>query len=505
MAFEGKSQRVEGGMGTSDGDWKTVNNRRYGRNDNGSDGFSRQKYYNGEGSSRGGFNGRGKGGLGGRGFGDQRFYKSENVQFVPVNKKNEVVNDSGVGRGNKNNGKNKMDIDTNDSSTSRVNGMDSRNLVSGKKVNKKNVNKKDGINVDNRFTTLSEEEIVKRSDISELKLGIDNFERQIAHSYNVVAAESRVKAKAMVKSVMIEHGLIKNQAFRRVYDQVFRDELERIKDMIISKLIAKAKLFFKTEHVFTKHELDTWLEEKIDFYKLSISDFAYEKIIQQIRVGNNANMDEEGAGIKDFRDCIDSLELEDINMTWLFYTWLQKMRNPELGVLKKLDRIMGNAHFLNEYPNSFAVFMPYLTSDQPPTILTIPDLADIAVKGYEMFKLAKKLKNMKKHMIQMNRSNGNVFEKVKVLKDELSKIQLSLEEEMVFYNAYREATLDEEKLLKQKTKIDWLRDGDFNSSYFHSVVKGRTSRNRIKMVLNDVGNAHYGDNVTNMFVSHFEK
>ncbi|GJV01914.1 RNA-directed DNA polymerase, eukaryota, reverse transcriptase zinc-binding domain protein [Tanacetum coccineum] len=122
---------------------------------------------------------------------------------------------------------------------------------------------------------------------------------------------------------------------------------------------------------------------------------------------------------------------------------------------------------------------------------------------------------MKKYMRQMNRRNGNVFEKVKVLKDELSKIQCNLdkdptnavlkEEEMVYYSAYREAALDEEKLLKQKTKIEWLRDGDFNSSYFHSVVKGRTSRNRIEMVLDDSGNAHYGDNVTNMFVSHFEK
>ncbi|GJY28473.1 RNA-directed DNA polymerase, eukaryota, reverse transcriptase zinc-binding domain protein, partial [Tanacetum coccineum] len=262
-----------------------------------------------------------------------------------------------------------------------------------------------------------------------------------------------------------------------------------------------------------------------------------------LRFNENSNgLNIQDAGIKDFRECIDSLELEDINMTELFYTWIQKMRNPELGVLKKLDRIMGNAHFISKYANSFAVFMPYLTSDHSPAILTIPDLAvrrsrsfrfanfladkadfvdiirenwDIDVKGYKMFKLARKLKNMKKYMRQMNRRNGNVFEKVKVLKDELSKIQCNLdkdptnavlkEEEMVYYSAYREAALDEEKLLKQKTKIEWLRDGDFNSSYFHSVVKGRTSRNRIEMVLDDSGNAHYGDNVTNMFVSHFEK
>nr|GEU72213.1 hypothetical protein [Tanacetum cinerariifolium] len=157
-----------------------------------------------------------------------------------------------------------------------------------------------------------------------------------------------------------------------------------------------------------------------------------------LRVNENSNgHNVRGVGIKDFRDCVDRLELEDINMT-------------------------------GKYPDSFDVFMPYMTSDHSYVVLTIPDLADIDVKGYEMFKLAKKLKNMKKHMRQMNRRNGNVYEKVMVLKEELFRIQQSLdkdpsnallrEEEMVYYHAYREATLDEEKLLKQKTKIEWLRE-----------------------------------------------
>ncbi|GJU38597.1 ribonuclease H-like domain-containing protein [Tanacetum coccineum] len=187
--------------------------------------------------------------------------------------------------------------------------------------------------------------------------------------------------------------------------------------------------------------------------------------------------------------------------------------NPELGVLKKLDRVMGNACFINSYPNSFATCMPYLTSDHSLAILTILDLAirksrsfrfvnfladkyeflgvvrenwDIDVRGYEMFKLAKKLKNMKRHMRQMNRRNGNVYEKVKVLKVELSRIQQSLDKDP------SNAVLREEEMVY------------YNASYFHNVVKGRTSRNMIEMILDDLGNAHYGDSVTNLFVSHFE-
>ncbi|GKG52974.1 hypothetical protein Tco_0550086, partial [Tanacetum coccineum] len=88
----------------------------------------------------------------------------------------------------------------------------------------------------------------------------------------------------------------------------------------------------------------------------------------------------------------------------------------------------------------------------------------------------------------LNRKNGDVFDKVKVIKAELSRVQEVLdkdpinaslrEEEMIFYQAYKVAALDAKKLLQQKTKIQWLKEGDLNSSFFYSSVKGRTNRNR---------------------------
>nr|GEV54830.1 hypothetical protein [Tanacetum cinerariifolium] len=44
---------------------------------------------------------------------------------------------------------------------------------------------------------------------------------------------------------------------------------------------------------------------------------------------------------------------------------------------------------------------------------------------------------------------------------------------------FKEATGDEEKLLKQKTKVSWLKERDKNSTYFHKVLKGRLNKNRI--------------------------
>ncbi|GJX83161.1 hypothetical protein Tco_0332642 [Tanacetum coccineum] len=127
-----------------------------------------------------------------------------------------------------------------------------------------------------------------------------------------------------------------------------------------------------------------------------------------------------------------------------------------------------------------------------------------------MFVLARRHKEMKKHMRELNWSNGNVFEKVKKLKVELKKVQQDhdkdphnarlREEEMIYTNVYKESVLDEEKVLKQKTKVECLREGDHNTAYFHKKLKGRVYKSRIMTVKDEMGRAFYGDDVPAQFL-----
>ncbi|GJR64260.1 RNA-directed DNA polymerase, eukaryota, reverse transcriptase zinc-binding domain protein [Tanacetum coccineum] len=243
-----------------------------------------------------------------------------------------------------------------------------------------------------------------------------------------------------------------------------------------------------------------------------------------------------------FRRVLCNLELEDITSYGMFYTWIQKRMNPEAGILKKLDRVLGNASFLSSYGSCFAKFLPYVTFDHFPATLVHPDikaikprsfwfmnfLADkpgflrtvkdnwcLKIQGFRMFVLAKRLKNMKKHLRNLNRINGNVFDKVKALRVELKRVQSSLdkdpncvhlrEEEYVYCNAYKEAASDEEKVLRQKTKIQWLNEGDQNSANFHNSLKGRMYKSRIEVVYDTQGNKYEGDDVASKFVEHFQK
>ncbi|GJX45081.1 polypyrimidine tract-binding protein homolog 2 isoform X1 [Tanacetum coccineum] len=105
------------------------------------------------------------------------------------------------------------------------------------------------------------------------------------------------------------------------------------------------------------------------------------------------------------------------------------------------------------------------------------------VSGFHMFRVAYKLKNLKKPLRKLLYDKGNLHTNVNQLRDELDRVQTRLDldtfnvairqEEATVLAAFNEACLMEEKFLKQKSKIDWLKEGDSNSAYFHKAVKNR--------------------------------
>ena len=80
-----------------------------------------------------------------------------------------------------------------------------------------------------------------------------------------------------------------------------------------------------------------------------------------------------------------------------------------------------------------------------------------------MFSLVSKLKLLKKPLRKLNFDQGNLFDNVKNLRNELSKIQASMvadphsnelrEAELACLKAYKKALKDEESFLRQKSKI----------------------------------------------------
>ncbi|GJT39303.1 hypothetical protein Tco_0939168 [Tanacetum coccineum] len=167
--------------------------------------------------------------------------------------------------------------------------------------------------------------------------------------------------------------------------------------------------------------------------------------------------------------------------------------------IEKLDRIMANLEFHSSFVGAHAIFKPYRISDHSPSVLSIPTV---------------KLKSLKKPLRKLLYEKGNLHANVVRLRNELDQIQTMLDNDPFNSNLreveaacvveFNQAVIMEERFLKQKAKINWLKEGDSNSSYFHKAVKSRISRSRIDVVTNGEGMMFANDKVPDAFVSHYE-
>nr|GEY00043.1 hypothetical protein [Tanacetum cinerariifolium] len=177
------------------------------------------------------------------------------------------------------------------------------------------------------------------------------------------------------------------------------------------------------------------------------------------------------------------------------------------GILKKIDRIIGNLPLTNDFSGSFAIFRPYRISDHSP--------CNLNVNGCAMYRVVKRLKGLKTPLRKLLHDQGNLYERVNCLCVELNEAHKAIDrnpycslfhdEHAHYLLAFKEASLDEERFLRQKSKIKWLNAGDSNTAYFHNIVKSKCVRNRIEMVQDSSNVLHEGNMDVSAFVSHYEQ
>nr|GEV31126.1 hypothetical protein [Tanacetum cinerariifolium] len=214
--------------------------------------------------------------------------------------------------------------------------------------------------------------------------------------------------------------------------------------------------------------------------------------------------------MQEFKDYVNMIEVEDLCSFGLFFTWTKNLKKDKAGdetmILKKLDRVMKKKKAFK-----FANFVAH--KDDFKTI--VEKEWRTKVGGLQMFQLVKKLRNLKVHLKKLAWQNGNLFEKVEKIIDNLKNIQRDIDkdpynkalrkEEVAILKEYMTAMEDEEKILFQKSKIKWLSLGDINNSFFHKTLKGRYQKSRIEKIQDVNGNSFESQEVANQFVMHFKK
>nr|GEX47357.1 hypothetical protein [Tanacetum cinerariifolium] len=171
-----------------------------------------------------------------------------------------------------------------------------------------------------------------------------------------------------------------------------------------------------------------------DFPWVLMGDFNMELNMEDIYAGSSPF----NSAMCEFKDCVTCIEIMDINSSGLHYTWNQKLKGG-CGILKKLDRIMGNVDFMDAFQEQLVEC--HWNSN---------------VEGHNMFKVVSNVKALKKPLQKLLHDHGNIHEHINKLRIELDVVQKALdlnptdsylrEEESVYLKAFNEAKLDEERI-----------------------------------------------------------
>nr|GEV89462.1 hypothetical protein [Tanacetum cinerariifolium] len=164
----------------------------------------------------------------------------------------------------------------------------------------------------------------------------------------------------------------------------------------------------------------------------------------------------------DFQDCINNIEVDDLH---------SEVKIPN-GVIKK----KGSFRFSN-----------FITEKED----FLPIVKSVWDKRFESHTTAEKLREKVREShkeVDMFPHDENVKEKsCRILKE------------------YYEAMKEENNLLCQKAKVEWLREGDRNTTYFYKTIKKMVHRGRIMTIGNEERVRFESKDVAYQIFKHFEE
>ncbi|XP_049388501.1 uncharacterized protein LOC125852861 [Solanum stenotomum] len=151
----------------------------------------------------------------------------------------------------------------------------------------------------------------------------------------------------------------------------------------------------------------------------------------------------------DFAQCLNNCAISELNFSGSMFTWWNG-RVEEECIFKRLDRILVNHEFLDLYPSSEVHHLVRQGSDHAPLHMKIATLEDVI--------------KVKEEQLEVQPTQAN--------RAELSKMEAEL----------RKYLSIEEEYWRQKAGMKWFQEGDRNTKFFHSYVRGRRKKLHLERI-----------------------
>ncbi|XP_030494903.1 uncharacterized protein LOC115710693 [Cannabis sativa] len=190
---------------------------------------------------------------------------------------------------------------------------------------------------------------------------------------------------------------------------------------------------------------------------LVLGDFN-EILNKEERIGLRARYKE----AKEFHECVEICKLEDVKYTRNFFTWSNNQHGED-RIYSKIDRVLANQPWMELFPAA-------------------------EVKGTKMYQMVVKLRSPKQGLSALNRRHFNdvpanaisAKEALDVCQDSLRDDPLNVElqkREKAARDCYAQAQETYHSFLQQKSNLNWLKEGDINSGFFHAYFRARRTQN----------------------------
>nr|GFB22132.1 RNA-directed DNA polymerase, eukaryota, reverse transcriptase zinc-binding domain protein [Tanacetum cinerariifolium] len=136
----------------------------------------------------------------------------------------------------------------------------------------------------------------------------------------------------------------------------------------------------------------------------------------------------------------------------------------------------------------------------------VEEIWKMQFEDHNMFQVVNKLKMLKFLLKKLAWKKGSLRERVDKCREDLKCAQLLRdkhphddsikEKEAKYLSVYIEAIDDEESLMLQHAKSEWISKGDINTKFFHKIIKSRANVNRIFSICNEKGDRFEGEDAT---------